>query len=181
MINFDFEEDDDENDGTEKESCPIQEESLGKEEYETWVRDIQSTHLHCLFQIMHYNLTGGRQKVPIHIMLSHNIYARDRSKTILTIFNRAMVCAGYKTIRRAHSLLASYAINLAKNGEVPLPSNLTTDAFTEGMLDNSNYLDRASLSGTEMKNYSSGALAQDATRSKPARKPPVSETGLNGL
>ena len=29
-----------------------------------------------------------------------------------------------------------------------------------------------------MKNYSSGALAQDATRSKPARKPPVSETGL---
>ena len=89
-----------------------------------------------------------------------------------------MVCAGYKMIRRARSLLASYAINLAKTGEVPLPSNLTTDDFTEGMLDNSNYLDRESLSGTEMKNYSSGALAQDATRSKPARKPPVSETGL---
>ena len=29
-----------------------------------------------------------------------------------------------------------------------------------------------------MKNYSSGALAQDAMKTKPARKPPVSETGL---
>ena len=72
--------------------------------------------------------------MPMHIMLLHNVYARDRSKTILTIFNCAMVCAGYKTIRRACSLLASYAINLAKTGEVPLPSNLTTDDFTEGML-----------------------------------------------
>ena len=46
------------------------------------------------------------------------------------------------------------------------------------MLDNSNYLDRNSLSVTEMKNYSSGALAQDATVNKRPRKPPVSETGL---
>ena len=109
----------------------------------------------------------------MHMMLAHNVYARDRSKIILTIFNRAMVCAGYKTIRKSRSLLASFAINLAKNGEVPIPSNLKTDDFTEGMLDNSNYLDKACLSGTEMKNYSSAALVQDATRSKPARKPPV--------
>ena len=52
MINVDVEEDGDENDGTENESSPIQEEPVGKEEYETWVRDIQSTRLHCLFQTM---------------------------------------------------------------------------------------------------------------------------------
>ena len=173
-----FDKEHDENDGTDYRNSPVQEEPVEKKEHDTWVSNIQSTRLHCLFQIMHYNLTGGKQKVPMHMMLAHNVYARDRSKIILTIFNRAMVCAGYKTIRKSRSLLASFAINLAKNGEVPIPSNLTTDDFTEGMLDNSNYLDKASLSGTEMKNYSSAALVQDATRSKPARKPPVSQTGL---
>ena len=67
---------------------------------------------------------------------------------------------------------------MAKDGEVPLSSNLTTDDYTEGMMDISNYLDRVSLFGSGMKNYTSGAFAQDATRNKPARKPPVSETGL---
>ena len=114
----------------------------------------------------------------MHKMVGQKVYARDRSKTILTIFNQVVACAGYKQIRKARSLLASYVIHLTKNNEVPLPSNLTTEDFTEGMLDNSNYIDRASLSGTEMKNYFSGALAQDAMKSNLARKPPVSKTDL---
>ena len=170
---------DEENEGPEKEAPCQQEEHMKDEGYSTMIRDMMSIRIHCLFQMMYYLRTKGRKKVPMHMMVGHNVYARDRSKTILTIFNRVVACAGYKQIRKARSLLASYAIHLAKNNEVPLPSNLTTEDFTEGMLDNSNYIDRSSLSGTEMKNYSSGALAQDAMKSNPARKPPVSETGLN--
>ena len=179
---YDNDSDDDvngeENEDSEKEETYQQEEHIEDEEYNTWVRDKMSIRIHCMLQIMYYLRTKGRKKVPMHMMVGHNVYARDRSKTILTIFNRVMACAGYKQIRKACSLLASYTIHLAKNNEVPLPSNLTTEDFTEGMLDNANYIDRASLSGTEMKNYSSGALAQDAMKTKPARKPPVSETGL---
>ena len=115
----------------------------------------------------------------MHMMIGHTVYARDRSKTILTILNHAMASAGYQRIRKARRLLASYAIWKSRNGEVPLPSNMTKEAFTQAMVDNADYLDRSSLSGTEGKHYSNGALCQDNTSSKPAKKPPVSETGLN--
>ena len=67
----------------EDESCP-------------WLRDIMSIRIHCLFQMMYNLKTRGRKPVPMHMMVGHNIYARDRSKTILTIFNRIGACAGYK-------------------------------------------------------------------------------------
>ena len=75
-------------------------------------------------------------------------------------------------------MLVYYAQTDSKYYVIPIPSNLTKEDFTVGMVDNSNYIDHNSLSGTDMNNYSSGALAQDATINKPPRKPPVSETGL---
>ena len=74
----------------------------------------------------------------------------------------------------------SYAIKEAKEN-IPLPSNITKDKgdFTQVATDNSNYIDRSSLSGKEQKNYSASEVFQDATRSKTPRKPRVSETGLD--
>ena len=112
------------------------------------------------------------------MMAGHDFFTRNRSRTSLTNLNRAAVSASYNTVRRSHDLLASYDVSLAKDGDVPLPSNLTKSDFTQGMLDNSDYDDRSSISDKQGKHYASGWLAQDATCSKQSRKPLVSETNL---
>ena len=48
-----------------------------------------------------------------------------------------------------------------------------------GGMDNLDYADRSSLSGTESCHYAAMVLFQDATVTKPLLKPPVSSTGLN--
>ncbi len=46
-------------------------------------------------------------------------------------------------------------------------------------MDNSDYADKSSLSGTESSHYAALVLFQDATVSRPLHKPPVSSTGLS--
>ena len=111
------------------------------------------------------------------MMFGHSLYARDRSRTLMTAFNRANVCAGYQTIRRSRQLLMDYTIMCSEEGNVPIPSNINKRDFTMGGADNSNYRDRSSISGTDGLNYSSSCLFQ--LKVHPAlRKPHLSETGL---
>ena len=62
---------------------------------------------------------------------------------------------------------------------MPISSTFTKTDFTMGGMDNLNYADRSSFSGTQGSNYSASVLFQDATLTKPLQKPPVSATGLN--
>ena len=68
----------------------------------------------------------------MHMMFGHSIYARDRSKTMLTALNRVSVSAGYNTVRRFRQLLMDYTIKCAEKNNVPIPSNLNREDFTMG-------------------------------------------------
>ena len=46
-------------------------------------------------------------------------------------------------------------------------------------MDNSDYADKSSLSGTKGSHYAALVLFQDATVNRPLHKPPVSTTGLS--
>ncbi len=46
-------------------------------------------------------------------------------------------------------------------------------------MDNSDYADKSSLSGTESSHYAASVLFQDATINMPLHKPSVSSTGLS--
>lgn len=162
----------------ENQQYPTQEEQPPEEEQENWVIDHKSTQLHCLFQILVYNIHNGAKKTPLHMMLGHALYARDRSKSLLTAFNRIGSSTSYQTIRSARSLLASYAVKCSENGETPIPSTFTREDYTMAGMDNSDYADKSSLSGTEGSHYAALVLFQDATVNRPLNKPPVSTTGL---
>ena len=77
------------------------------------------------------------------------MYARDRSKNLMTAFNRIGVCASYAFIRFLRQLLAAYTIMCSDESNVPIPSNLNREYFTMGGTDSSNYHDRSSLFGTK--------------------------------
>ena len=51
--------------------------------------------------------------------------------------------------------------------------------YVMGGMDNSDYADKSSLSGTEGSHYAAPVLFQDATINHPQRKPSVSSTGLH--
>lgn len=98
---------------------PTQREQPPQEQQENWVRDHKSTQLHCLFQMLVYNIHGGVKRTPLHMMLGHALYARDRSRSILTAFNRIGSCMSYQTIRSVRSLLASYTVKCSEDGRNP--------------------------------------------------------------
>ena len=142
--------------------------------------DNKSIQMHCLFQILVYILNNGRITVPLRTMMGRACFSNNRNKTHITNLNHIGVSESYSKVKSRRNLLMGYYIQSAKEN-VPLPSTFTRDKedFTQGATDNSNYLDRPSLSGTEMKNYAALCLYQDKTRNPSLAKPSVSSTGLN--
>ncbi|KAH3838305.1 hypothetical protein DPMN_111713 [Dreissena polymorpha] len=67
---------------------PTQEDHLPQEHTEIWLRDHKSTQLHCLFQMLVYISHSGLTRTPLHMMLGHAIYERDRIRSRLTAFNK---------------------------------------------------------------------------------------------
>ena len=113
------------------------------------------------------------------MMLGHAIYERDRSRSLLTAFNRIGACSIYQTIRSAHILLASYAVKCSEDGETPIPNTFTIEDYIMVGLDNSDYADKSSISGTEGSHYAALVVFQDATVNRPLSKPTVSITGMS--
>jgi len=113
-----------------------------QEQQENWVRDHKSSQLHCLFQMLVYNIHSGTKLTPMHMMLGHALYARDRSRSLFTAFNRIGSCTSYETIRTARRLLASYAVKCSEDGETPIPSTFTREDYTMAGMDNSDYADK---------------------------------------
>ena len=113
-------------------------------------------------------------------MMGRACFSNNRNKTHITNLNHIGVSESYSKFKSRRNLLMGYYIQSAKEN-VPLPSTFTRDKedFTQGATDNSNYLDRSSLSGTEVKNYAALCLYQDKTRNPSLAKPSVSSTGLN--
>ena len=103
-----------------------------------------SIKMYSLFQQMKYILHGGKQQTPLTSMLPHSIYARDRSKTLITVLNHIGASKSYYEVKRDRDLLMAYAEKEAGDGNVPLPSHFTKDEgdFTMGAGDNSNHPDK---------------------------------------
>ena len=70
----------------------------------------------------------------------------------MTTLNRIGACASYQSFKSSRNLLASYAVTRAEDGETPLPSNLSRDAYVQGGMDNSDFADTtSSLSPVSLK------------------------------
>ena len=130
--------------------------------------------LSALFQITYYKVTHGKQKTPLQIMVGNSIYGKTRSKTIVTHLNTLGVATSYLEIKRHWRLMAQYTLSCQ---ETPIPSHFSADGWTMGALDNENFADQSSISGTNLKNYTAQVLYQDASEA-PMKKPSVSSTNL---
>ena len=42
-----------------------------------------------LYQILYYNLLGGKKKAPLHLFIGHSVYEKCKSREVLTSLNKA--------------------------------------------------------------------------------------------
>ncbi|KAH3840203.1 hypothetical protein DPMN_113648 [Dreissena polymorpha] len=122
---------------------------------------------------------SGLTRTPLHMMLDHAIYERDRSRSLRAALNKIGACSSYQTIRFSRSLCASYAVKCSEDGETPIPNTFTIEDYIMVGLDNSDYADKSSISGTECSHYAALVVCQDATVNRPLTKPPVSNIGIS--
>lgn len=137
--------------------------------------------LSCLFQIIYYKLHNGSKKTPLHMMTGHSIYDRCKSKELITSMNRVGVSISYSEVLRARNLLAAYTVESCKdsNGLTPIPSHFNSSGFTLAALDNFDFEDNSSLSGTSGTHHTAMVLFQDSAGEAAPGKPNVSSTNLN--
>ena len=89
-----------------------------------------------VFQILHYNLTGGKEPTPFHIKVAEGVHGLTRSKQLVTALNHHGICVSYNTVKRIDVDLAERIITTAGNNRVPLPSVLEATSPLNGALDN---------------------------------------------
>lgn len=107
---------------------------------------------------------------PLHTMLDRALFARDRSKALITTLNRIGVSNSYNAMMKDRYLLMAYTVDAAGEDNVPIPSTFTKPDFAVGGTDSSNYADRSSLLGSQKSNYAASVLFQDVTLTKPLQK-----------
>ena len=110
-------------------------------------------------------------------MLGNSVYGKTRSKTIITNLNTVGVTTSYQELKRQRRLKAQYTLSCNKPNEAPIPTHFSSTGCTMGALDNENFADQSSISGTHVKNYTAQVLYQDALE-EPIAKPSVSSTNL---
>ena len=88
------------------------------------------------------------------------------------------ISSSYNDGRRSRRLLAAYAVLKSEGNEVPVPSTFTRDAYTCGAMDNGDFSDRSSISGTKSDHVTMQVVYQEVS-SLPESKPRVSEMNLH--
>ena len=139
----------------------------------------KAVQLFCLFQIMYYELQHGQKKTSLHLMTEHTIYDKCKSKELISSMNKIGVSASYQDVIRSRNLLSSYAILTSTVNNTPLPSHFTRDGFTIAALDNFDFHDNSSLSGTCSTHDTALVLFQDCSSGAAPGKMVISETGIN--
>ena len=74
-------------------------------------------------------------------------------------------------------MLKSYAESGSRD-DIPIPSHFTKEGWAMAVLDNSDYKDTSSLSGTNSRHYTASVLYQEAV-GDPIYKPLVSSTSIS--
>ena len=90
-----------------------------------------------LYQILYYNLHGGKEKVPLHLFIGHSVFEKCKSRKVLSC----------NKVQRAGNDLVCFTYFQSKNEGVPIPSHFSKDKFTICMLDNFDHSNRSYLSG----------------------------------
>ncbi|KAH3734225.1 hypothetical protein DPMN_040664 [Dreissena polymorpha] len=122
---------------------------------------------------------SGWTRTPLHMMIGYAIYERDPCRSPFAAFNGIGACLSYQTIRSSHSLLASFAVKCSEDGETQIPSTFTKEDYIMAGMDNSDYSDKSSISGTEGSHYAALVVFQDATVNRHQSKLTVSNTGIS--
>ena len=97
---------------------------------------ISQTKTDVVFQILHYLMTGGKERTHFHIMVAEAINSMTRSKELITAFNHHGICASYNTIRRIDVDIAEQIIRTTNDNRVQIPPVLEATSPLNGAMDN---------------------------------------------
>lgn len=156
------------------------------DDIEDTCEDLEDKHLNqltvqmnSLFQIMFYQIHRGKKKTPLHMMTGHALYDKCKSKELITSMNRIGVSTSYNDVVRSRDLLAAYAVKSGESTSVPIPSHFSKKEFTIGALDNFDFEDNSSLSGTSSTHDTVMVLFQDFSNDVLNGKGSVKAAGIN--
>ena len=166
----------DENNDDDEDVEEVEDEDEDDEEVDS---NVQNEHkrLNCLFQIMYNNIFHGRKRTPLTVSFGQYQYGKSRSKEILTAANHLGVSISYDSVRRMRKQLAQYAVKQSGVDGVPIPDTFAKESFTFAALDNADFKDTSSLSGTKSDHVTMQVIYQEA-RVSPVSKPTVSSMHL---
>ena len=71
------------------------------------------------------------------------------------------VSPSYNEVSRGRNLLAPYAVAKSGENKVPTPSTFTEGAYVCGAMDNADFSDRSSISGTKSDHVTMQVLFQE--------------------
>ena len=110
-------------------------------------------------------------------MVSQAQYGKNRSKEALQLHNRIGTAEGYKKTRQRREVMKEYTLKRSGDNEVPIPGSFSIPGWIFAAIDNKDWDDDSSLSGTEGKHQSVTALYQEITYNPPP-KSSLSEMGI---
>ena len=118
----------------------------------------------CQFQIHYYQIHGGRKTVPLQTLVGQSEYAKNRSKESITLHNRLGTSESYKKVKKRRYIMKQYTIlKKADQYGVLLPSHFSDNGWLTAAVDNKDWDDNSSLSGTEGSHQAVMALYQETT------------------
>lgn len=125
-----------------------------------------------IYQILYYNLYGGKEKTKLHLFIADSVYEKCKSKKVLTSMNRARVSVSYMEAERARNDLVHVTYFPSKNEGVRIPSHLT---HIIGVFHDFDHSDRSSWVGKFSNHFTVMTLFQV----KPEQQPPAKTGKIN--
>ena len=116
-----------------------------------------------LFQLMFYQLWHGTKTTPLAVGNGQYQYGKSRSTEITSMNNRPGTSESYSKVRRRWKNSALQTVAQSNGYKVPVPSLFTKQNgdFITVALDNGDFADRSSISGTESDHVALTFLFQE--------------------
>ena len=115
--------------------------------------------------------------VSLLVKLKKRIPRKSRSKEEITLHNRLGTCESYNKVKQRRNIMKNYTIKRSEEHGVPLPSHFSDNGWLTAAVDNKDWNDNSSLSGTEGRHQAVMTLYQDTTEPT-ATKLKLSEMGI---
>ena len=109
--------------------------------------NIKFTKLVSIYRTIFYILHAGKKKTPLHMMTTHVIYDKCKSRELITVFNHIGVSVSYRQVQKAKNNLTQYTLMQCEKVLVPIPSHFSKNMFILAALENFDHQDRSPSSG----------------------------------